>query len=467
MPPVQFAVQSYTARALPLAAQRVVNFFAEAAPPDAKSDVVVYNAPGIKTFTTGIAGAVRGAEVMRRVLFVVAGASVYSVASTGVATLLGSINTDGSPVSMAVNRANPPELIIVDGQDGWTFDTTNGLVQITDPDFLASTTVTFQDGFFIVGTVDGRFALSGLDNGQSWLATDVAQAEGDPDDVVAVFSNHRELWVFGEETIEVYFNSGNLDFPFERIQGAFIERGCAAAFSVAEDDNTLFWLGDDGIVYRAAGYNPTRISTHAIEEAIRGFDDWSDAFAFFITISGHKFYHLTFPAGDTTFVFDAATNLWHERESGDARFWRTAAYAFAYNTHIVGDAFLGQLGELDMDIFTEYGAVMRGTMTGPPAHFDRKRVFHRRFEVDVESGVGLTSGQGSDPLITLDYSDDGGRTYSLRKPPRSLGRIGAYRQRLRWRRLGQARNRIYRLMIEDPVKRTIVAAHLEAEPGTS
>lgn len=472
MTTVQFAVNSYKSRALPLSAQRLVNYFAEQAPPDAKSQVVVFNAPGTKGFTTGLAGGERGMKVMNGILYVVAGNRVYSVNSAGTETSLGTINTSAGRVGMAVNRASPQELIIVDGTDGWIYDTTNGLVKIADADFVTADTVTFQDGYFIVNKAGtSQFFISGLDNGTTWSATDFADAEGNPDEIVVVFSNHRELWVFGQETIEIYFNSGATDFPFERISGAFIERGCVAAFSVAADDNTLFWLGDDGIIYRAMGYTPQRISTHAIEEEIRGFTDLSDAFAFFVTVSGHKFYHISFPNGDVfgrsaaTFVYDAATKLWHERESLDERFWRGSSYEFVYDKHIVGDVFQGRLGELDMDTYAEYGSTMQGILTGSPAAFDRRRVFHRRFELDIESGVGDTSGDASDPQIWMDYSDDGGRTYSTRKPFRSMGKIGAYQQRLRWLRLGQARNRIYRVTVADAVKRSIIAAHLNPAVG--
>ena len=465
---IQWAVNSYKSRALPLSAQRCINYFAEVAPKDAKTQVVMYNAPGTKAFGDGgLVGAVRGEKVMAGVLYIVAGNTLYSIDSVGAATSLGTINTHVGMVSMAVNRASPQELCFVDGVEGWTYDTSAGLVQITDGDFTAADTVAFQDGYFIFNRAGTSiFFISAINDGQSYDALDFADAEGSPDKVVAVFSNHRELWVFGEETIEVYLNSGNSDFPFERIQGAYLERGCAAAFSIAEDDNTLFWLGDDGIIYRASGYTPQRISTHAIEEEIRKFSSISDAVAYFVTISGHKFYHLTFPTGKKSFVYDVSTGLWHERESFGSNYWRSGTtYARAYGKDIVGDAFQGRLGELDMDTFAEYGTTMQGILTGPPVHSDRKRIFHNKFELDIESGVGLTSGEGSDPQMWMDYSDDGGRTFSLRKPFRSMGKLGEYQARLRWTRLGMARNRIYRVTVADAVKRSIVGTHLDADMG--
>lgn len=463
---VQFGAHSYKSRALPFSAQRTINYFAEAAPKDAKTPVVLYNAPGTKAFASNLNGAVRGSYIMGGVLYIVAGNVFYSVNSSGTATSLGTINTFTGNVSMAANRASPQELCFVDGSEGWTYDTSNGLRQITDGDFAAADTVTFLDGYFIFNeSGTSNFFISALDDGRTYSATDFASSEGHPDDVVTVFADHGELWVLNERSIEVYYNSGNADFPFDRINGARPRRGCAAAFSVAADDNTIFWLGDDGIVYRAAGYVPQRVSDHAIEEQIRTFSTWSDAYAFFITISGHKFYYLTFPTGQQTFVFDVSTGLWHERESLNGRHWRGIAYVWAYQKHLVGDAFQGRMGELDMDTFTEYGGVMKGTLTGPPVHSDRHRVAHRRFELDIESGVGTTT--GGDPQLWVDYSDDGGRTWSLRKPFYSLGAIGEYRQRLRWLRLGQARARIYRVTIADAVKRSIIGCHLDLYPGPS
>jgi hypothetical protein len=467
---VQFAVNAYRSRSLPAAAQECINYFAEALPADAKTQVIVYNAPGTKAFGSGgLAGVVRGVEKMAGVLYGVAGNTLYSVDSSGTATNLGEINTTAGDVSFAVNRASPQELCFVDGTDGWTYDTGSGLVQITDGDFTAADTVTFQDGYFAFNRAGTSiFFISGLNDGQSYDALDFADAEGSPDEIVAVFSSHRELWIFGQETIEVYFNSGNADFPFERINGAYIERGCAAAFSVASDDNTLFWLGEDGVVYRANGYTPQRISTHAIEEDIRKFSSIADAKGYFLTIAGHKFYHLTFPTGKKTYVYDVSTGLWHERKSVDSNYWRGGSAGIEiYGKCIVGDAFQGRLGELDMDTFSEYGGVMQGVLTGPVVHDDRKRLFHKRFELDIESGVGDTSGDASDPQMWMDYSDDGGRTFSLRKPFRSMGKIGEYQARLRWLRLGMARNRIYRVTVADAVKRSIINTHLDASVGSN
>ncbi len=244
-----------------------------------------------------------------------------------------------------------------------------------------------------------------------------------------------------------------------------MERGCAAAFSIAEDDNSIFWLGEDRIFYRADGYVPQRISQHAIEEALRKYQIVSDACAFIYTMAGHKFYVVTFPAEDATWVYDITTGLWHERRSVGMGRWRVSTYVEAYGKHLVGDFENGRIGELDLDTYQEYGVTMQGIAAGPSVHADRKRIAHSRFELDIESGVGLTSGQGSDPQIWVDWSDDGGRTFSARKLLRSMGKIGEYQQRLRLNRMGSSRERVYRVTVSDPVKRSIIAAHLNARQG--
>ena len=470
MPEIQFAINSYQARALPISAQQCVNYFVEQLPPDAKSPVVLYNTPGLKSFVTAGPGPIRGMHRMQGEAYVVSGPGLYGLTAGGTAAQLGSIAGVG-PVSMASNDAD--QLCVVNGLQGYIYDLSTGFAQISDPDFLAASAVTHQDGYFIFTHTDtAQFFISNLLNGLAYLATDIATAEGADDKLVAVKSNHREVWLFGEETIEIWFNSGNLDFPFDRLGGTFIERGCGAAHSIARFDNTLVWLGEDLIVYRANGYQPERISTHAIEEEIRKYATTSDAIAFTYTDSGHKFYCLTFPSALATWVYDAATRLWHERDSRDSQGisigrWRANAYVRAYGKHLIGDYATGQIGELDMDTFVEYSNVLQALATGPSMAYDRKRVIHRRFELDVESGVGTTSGQGSDPEIVLDYSDDGGRTFSTRKPPRSIGKQGEYKKRLRWNRMGQSRNRIYRVVTSDPVKRSIVAAHVELGLGAS
>lgn len=497
MPPIQFATNAYKSKSLPLAAQQCINLYVEKAPPDAKSQAPLFGAPGLKTFAAGGTGSVRALRRLGNLVYAIIGPTLYSVDSAGTVTSLGSVSLLGSTGQVSMSD-NGTQLIMVDGtvtfQDtyflftksttGYVYSVAGGLVQITDTDF---------------GTTNAsQFFISAANDGTVYSATDFVTAEGESDELLVILSLSREVWLIGERSIEVWYNSGDADFPFDRSSASFIERGTVARFSAVSDfHNTIVWLGDDLVVYQSRGYIPVRISTHAIEKAIADYATVSDAFAFHFTFEGHKFYVLTFPTEKATWIYDASTELWHERDSRDSDGtslgrWRANAYVRAFGKHLIGDfttepdeRFTSDanrrvdssgntrvastsetsIGELTADTFDEYGKTLVGLAASPSYHYDRKRVFMPRFELDVESGVGLTSDQGSDPQVMLDWSDDGGFTFGPLQPWRGLGKKGERTARLIWRRMGQFRERLFRVQISDPIKRTILRAHADFRIG--
>ena len=233
---------------------------------------------------------------------------------------------------------------------------------------------------------------------------------------------------------------------------------------MAKDDNSIFWLGDDEVIYRAEGYVPKRISTHAIEKAMRGYQDTTTATAWSYTRGGHKFYVINFE--EATWCFDISTGLWHTRESRDTignslGRWRVDYGVKIYGKDLVGDYSTGDIYALDHEVFTENGTVIRRLATSPPIHNEAEWVFMPKLQIEMEVGVGLTTGQGSDPQIMLRWSDDGGNTWSNEKW-RNLGKKGEYKNRVRWTKLGKTRERIFELSITDPVYASIIAADLGA-----
>lgn len=467
---VPFATQSYKSRSLPVSAQRVVNCYAEQQPSDAKSTVVVFGVPGLTLFSNLGVGPIRGVWQMAGVLYAVSGGNLYSIDSTGTPTVLGGTISGNDPVSMADNGT---QLCIVNGAFGYIYSTDLGFQLITDENFHAAKTVTFFDNYFVfdwMGT--NQFFISGTLDGTTYNALDFASAEVSPDYVVAIINQQENLLIFGQNTIETWYDSGSINFPFNRYDGATIERGCVASLTVLKEDNSVFFLGNDLVYYRLNGVIPVRISTHAIEHAWTQYPTQSDAFSFSYTWEGHKFIVLTFPSGNATWVYDIATNLWHERESfaenGSSQLrWRGNCHTVCYGKNLVGDAFSGNIGFLDNSTFTEFGNPLRAMLIGPVVHSDRHRVFMSRFELDVETGAGVTVGQGSDPQIMLNWSDDGGRKWSDLQLWRSSGAIGAYRKRLRWLRLGQFRQRVMKVTISDPVPRVIISNNVDMRVGSN
>lgn len=453
--------------------QRCVNLYPQvnAAGHGKEAEVASFvSTPGLRALATLGSGPVRGAYTAKNgVLFVVGGAKVYRVDPDWSATELGTIGSVAGPVSMVDNGTH---LVIVDGSvTGYVVTlATYAFQAIADTDFLGANQVAYQDGYFIFNKPgSGQFYISGL-NSVDFDALDFASSEGSPDDVVGLISAQRDLWIFNTETTEVFFNSGNADFPFERVQGAFIEIGCAARFSIAKMGNVVFWLGRDergaGIVYRAAGYSPQRISTHAVEQAIQRYSDVSDARSYTYQEDGHQFYVLNFPSANTTWVFDDTTGQWHERSytnDGIYERHRGDCHTFAYGRHVVGDYASPKLYELTPEALDDDGAPIARIRVAPHVSSMLNRVTYGAFQLDIEAGVGIDGlGQGIDPQVMLTYSDDGGHTWSNEKW-KSFGKIGNRHKRPLWTRLGASRDRVFKVVITDPVKVTIMGAVLTLE----
>jgi hypothetical protein len=413
---------------------------------------------------------VRGIWVVGETLFAVVAQTLYEIDVNWVATSIGNLATSSGRVQMTDNGT---QLLIVDGSFGYVCTiATSTLAQITDPDFPAANTCAYMDGYGIVdvpGT--GRFMITSLNDFTSVDALDFSSADGAPDNTVAVFVDHRELILFGDRTFEVFYNSGNADFPFERVQGAVGEIGCCAPHSPARMNNSVYWLGGGkegwGIVFKMNQYTPERVSDHSVETAISRYTTVSDAFGYCYQYDGHSFYVLTFPTENATWVLDAATGKWHERgwwRESTAEFirHRSNCYAFFNGHHVVGDFENGKIYTLDPDTYTDDGDPLIALVRDKHIYKDMKRLRHRSLQLDMETGVGLSSGQGSDPQVMLRFSDDGGRTWS-NEITQTMGAIGAYLTRVIFQRLGISRDRIYELRISDPVKRAIVGASLDIE----
>jgi hypothetical protein len=466
---IPFGTHSYKSQSLPVSAQRMVNMYSEKQPPDAKTDVAVFGHPGIVGFATCGTGPVRGIHKMGGVAYVVSGTRLYSVSSTGASTDIGGAVSGASPVSMDDNGT---QLVITNGTNGYIYSVTGGFALITDVDFNAADTVQFFDQrFYFDWKNTNKFFGSDLLDGTSYNALVFGSAETRPDNVKALVLNKQILLVFGDTTIEPWQDIGAANMPLERVPGIVIERGLAAPRATAKEDNSVFFLGEDRRYYRLDGLTPVGISTPAIDAEWQNYSTISDAFCFSYPWAGHKFAVVQFPTANKTYSFDISTGDWHERESWDMNGrslgrWTVNCHATCYDLELMGDAYSGKVGYLSASTYTEFGNTTQALATSPPIHSDRKRVFISRLEMDIEAGVGIASGQGSDPQWMLRNSKDGGRTYTNLQKWRSAGPAGANRTRLRWLKLGQARERVFELTTTDPVKRTIIAANGNGYVGT-
>jgi hypothetical protein len=296
---------------------------------------------------------------------------------------------------------NGEQLVIACNPDAFIYNATTGVFgQLTDPDFPGAVTVGYLDGYFVFNEPGSqRFWVTALNDGTQIDPLDFASAEGNPDGIVALIVDHREVWLFGSNTTEVWYNAGLPDFPLARIQGAFMEIGCLAPYSVAKMDNSVFWLGSDargnGIVYRAEGYRGKRISTHAVEWQIQQYGVLNDALAYTYQQDGHSFYVLVFPGANTTWVYDASTAMWHERAAWDGvRYLRHRGNCQAnFNNQIlIGDAYYGAIFEFDPNTYNDCGQTQRWLRSWraiPPNQNNLKRTAHHSLQIDCETGVNV------------------------------------------------------------------------------
>ena len=462
---------SYVARSVNAADSRMVNLFPEIIPEGGKEPAFLNRAPGLKLKVSVGLGPIRGLWEFNNTLYVVSRDKLYKVDSNYAVTTLGTVSGTSGSVSMSDNGI---QLFVACNGPSFIYNSqTNVFAQITDGDFPGAGLVSYLDGYFVFNEPNSqKIWVTSLLDGLSIDPLDFASAEGSPDGVVGIIADHRELWVFGTNSVEVWYNSGNADFPLTRIQGAFNELGCAAAYSIAKMDNGLFWLGKDargqGIVYRANGYTGQRISTHAVEWHIQQYGNLSDAIGYTYQQDGHSFYVLIFPSANTTWVYDVATQAWHERAgfaNGQFTRHRSNCQAFFQNNVLVGDFENANVYAFDLTDFSDNGSIqkwLRSWRALPTGQNNLKRTAHHSLQLDCETGVGLNLGQGSDPQVMLRWSDDGGHTWSNEHWV-SIGKIGEYYRRAIWRRLGMTmklRDRVYEISGTDPVKIDIMGAEL-------
>ena len=464
---------TYVTRSVNAADARMVNLFPEVIPEGGKEPAYLQRCPGLLNLATIGGGPIRGLWAFssdNTVAFVVSGNGLYKINTAYSSTFLGTIDGTG-PVSMADNGT---QLFVAANGPGHIYNnTTNVFQQITDPDYPGAVTVGYLDGYFVFNEPNSqKIWITSLFDGTSVDPLDFASAEGSPDGVVGIIIDHREVWVYGTNSVEVWYDAGTQDFPLQRIQGAFNEIGCISAYTIAKMDNGIFWLGADargqGIVYRANGYTGQRISTHAVEWHIQQYGNLTDSLAYTYQQDGHSFYVLIFPSANTTWVYDVATGAWHERagwKNGEFTRHRSNCQMAFNNKIIVGDYDNGNIYAFDLDTYADNGQIQKWLRTWralPTGQNNLKRTAHHAMQIDMESGVGLNSGQGSDPEVMLRWSDDGGHTWSNYHTS-SVGKIGQYYRRVWFRRLGMTlklRDRVYELSMTDPVKTAIMGAEL-------
>jgi hypothetical protein len=473
----------YESDSLPISAQQCINWYVNIPQTEnALTQGSLFGTPGLSQITTTgtVANANRGLWVKDGVPYYLNGETLYrldrTVDSLGVETFnqvtLGSIpGTDRASFS-----DNGKQLIVISDGNGWIIDETAVPVfdPITSPGFTANGTpeqVVFIDSFFIVTTDSKKFIRSAANDGKTWSALDFFTAEADPDDIVAPIVLKNQLLIAGSQTIEFY---QDLAGQFQRINGMIINKGVAAAFGIANTSDSVMFVGgginESPAIWRVQSNTAQKVSTTAIDAVLNKLskEDIEACFAWSYAQSGAYFVGFTFP--DNTFVFDTVTGRWHERESQitNARGltevirWRAQSFGEAYNRILCGDSIDGRIGELDLDIFDEYGDNINRTFVTIPFSNQGLSFSVSKLEATMESGVGTAT---LDPQLRLSFSKDGGKTYN-NELWRGFGKIGKYITRAIFRRLGRfPRYAVMKFEMSEKVKPVFIKLEAQIRGG--
>jgi len=489
MPDFGFVGASYEAPSIYQDAQECINFFCEIDPtkqPGARGVVAMYPTPGLVKIAQLVNGAVRGLHTMsnQNYFIAVSGSTVYKVDHSYTATIIGTLLSNTGYVSISDNVTNNGmTAYIVDGVNRYTWvELTNTFATLpsTDGPWQGATVVDSIDGYNVYNQPNTfNWACTDLDSSLSTQAL-YGSANGFPDNINSIIVDRRQVYLLKDVTTEVWTDVGNTisgitTFPFARVPGTTVQSGVGAPFSVARFGASFAAVckdtRGDSTIEAMIGYEWKKFSTHAVEQSITNYVT-SDAVAYTYQIEGHEMYVLTFPSvGEygLTWVYDGSTQQWHKWLSWDDeeavyKRHRSNCGCFFNNEYIVGDYENGKLYKILNDVYTEDGAPIRRLRRAPHLTTDLQRQYFESFQIQFQPGVGLSTGQGDDPQAMLRWSNDGGSTWSNEHWV-TIGKTGQYANRALWRRLGWARDRIFEVVVSDPVKAVIVSAELKASVG--
>jgi hypothetical protein len=414
-----------------------------------------------------------GVPAGTRITANISGSGSGSTWNTSITTAVSSTAISGTSYTVT-----PSQTVTSRAMNSSTGSTMYGLnwtvLPASDGAFVGGSTVEVVDNYFIYNKPDS----------QLWGATDILSIisnplsygtkDGSPDDLVTIIVDRREVYLLGEMSSEVWIDVGAFPFPFQRIPGTSTQQGIGARFSAARVGNSFAYVSKnnrgEATVVRMNGYIPERISTHAVENTLVG-QNVSDALAWTYQLNGHETYVVTFPSigeNGLTWAFDNTTGLWHKwlytNNQNEYERHRGNCCSFFNQQVLVGDYENGKLYRVSLSEYTDDGQLVRRVRRCPHITTDLQRQYFHELQIQFEPGVGLSTGQGNNPQAMLRWSNDGGFTWSNENWV-TIGAQGQYYNRAMWRRLGWARDRIFEVVVTDPIKAVIVSANLKATAG--
>lgn len=394
--PVDLLGGFYADDSKPWSVQDTVNWLPEVAEvAGTRTQMKLASPPGLREYMRLGDRPIRGLRNVEGTLFAVCGNDLHQVSTKATSTVRGQIPGVGR-VQMAHNQiTGGNELLLVNGQStGYVWNTAkNTYLRITDDGYPGARAADYLDSYLLQVEPFGRFWFhSQLSNALDYNTLDRYESEASPDKIVTLVVSQFEVIVFNETTTEFFYNAGGTTGTFQN-KRVLIDRGCASGDTVQNLDNSVLWLGNDGVVYRLNGYQAVPISTGPVQSAIRD-NNWKQAFAFTWEDGKHKVYYLTFPDGKT-WGYDVVTGVWHRRQSFGFERWRLN-HVVRWNGMWIGSDFQdGRLWILDSDYPFEGGQPLVRTRVSGVSHANQSRLVANCLELVLNPGVSkIPAGQG-------------------------------------------------------------------------
>jgi hypothetical protein len=454
-------------KSVSVSAQDRLNVYAEVKPDGEKSNIAIYGTPGLDLFTTFGDTPTRGGIELGDYMYHVHRGTFWQVDNAGTKTSLGTLNTTSGRVSIVSDGST---IVIVDGTNAYHYTiAVPAFVTVGSALFSNPIDVDWQDGYYIAIFQDSdRYQIS--EDGLTWDALDFSSADSNPDDLVRVKSDHGELVLCGTSTVEFAANTGQADFPFSSLKSSTLQFGLAAPWSLVEFNDSLAGLfrSKQGQVQvmMMRRHSLTPISNPDVDTIINDYATVADATALSYMQGGHPFLQVNFPSANASWLFDGLTGIPSRLESGLSGDRHRAEIRVDYlNKPRVTDYENGNIYTISSDTYSDNGTSIPRQLTSRRIFAAGKYITIHEIELFFEMGVGLITGQGSNPQAMLQASKDGGKTWGNERWV-SIGQIGQYRARARWLMWGSARDWVFRLRVTDPIKFVLAGENIRAEVGS-
>jgi hypothetical protein len=392
------------------------------------------------------------------------GSKLVKISSSGVVTTLGDVGNDSKSVTLDYSF---DRLAIASNQNLFYWDGAT-LTQVTDPDLGVVLDVVWVDGYFM--TTDGEFlVVTDLSDPTAVNPLKYGSSEADPDPVIALIKLRNEVYAINRNTIEVFDNVGGALFPFQRVDGAQIQKGCVGTHACCEYMEAIAFIGsgrnEQPGVYLGTNGNTVKISTREIDTVINEFTEAQLAASVLEsrTEKNQDLLYLHLP--DRTLVYDSAGStsvgqpVWYVLTSSLTGYstYRARHFVWVYNQSTCADPTSYNFGHIDSSVSTHYGNKVRWEFGTTIVYANgNNAVFH---ELELVALTGRVA-EGTTPTISTSYSVDGINWSDSRSI--SAGTTGQRQKRLVWRRQGFMENwRIQRFQGDSDAH--ISFARLEAQ----